>query len=316
MPAAIGARSWGIAVRVAVVCASIAGVAAVMVPVAAAQASGPRAEPDSRRAEAMRALAAGDTARALDLGTAYLEQHPGDAEAHVLLARVHIDRDELDAAYVRLARVLRAHPRHVDALYYLGLVTAQLAAEQFERVVEGAPASARAHQLLAETLEAQERRPEAEREYEAALAAKPDLVDALLALAKLKRIRLDCEGAIALYTKAEALRPSFDGAYGIGSCAMRQADHATALAQFERAVARDPRAAIARVGLGSALLGVGRTADAIASLERAVVLEPKMGEAFYILGRAYQAAGDRTRAEAAFAKADQVGRGQTPEEPR
>ena len=75
---------------------------------------------------------------------------------------------------------------------------------------------------------------------------------------------------------------------------------------FERAVERDPRAAIARVGLASALLDAGRHSDAVASLERAIELEPAMGEAYYLLGRAYQSVGDRARAQAAFAKAEQI----------
>jgi superkiller protein 3 len=222
---------------------------------------------------------------------------------------VHLERGELEAAQTRLERALEANPRHVDVLYYLGLVTAQLAARTFERIVEQAPGSARAHQLLAESFEAQDRRPEAEREYEAAVAAQPDLVDALLGLAKLKRIRLDCEGANPLYTKAETIRPTFDGAFGLGTCAIRQGDVETALAHFERAVERDPRAAVAHVGLASSLLAVGRTADAIASLQRAIAIEPEMGEAYYMLGRAYQSAGDRARAQEAFAKAQRIGDG-------
>ena len=47
--------------------------------------------------------------------------------------------------------------------------------------MQPAPVSARGHQLQAESLEAQERRRDAEAEYEAALGAKPDLFDALLA---------------------------------------------------------------------------------------------------------------------------------------
>ncbi len=284
----------------------IACLASVPATGVAAQPPVPSAGAETRLAEATRALAAGDTARASALATAHLEQHPGDPNALVLIARVHLERGELDAAFASLNRALATHPRNVDVLYYLGLVTAQLAAEEFERLVQKAPASARAHQLLAESLEAQDRRTEAEREYEAAVAAKPDLVDALLGLAKLKRIRLDCDGAIDLYTKAEAIRPTFDGAYGLGTCVLRQGEHAAALAHFERAVERDPRAAIAQVGLASALLAVGRTADAIVRLERAVALEPGMGEAYYMLGRAYQSAGDRARAQAAFAKAEEI----------
>jgi superkiller protein 3 len=282
----------------------------------AAQTSSPKARPDGRLTQAERALAAGDTSRASELATAYLKEHPNDPAARILIVRAHLDRDELEPAFVQLERALRTNPGHVDVLYYLGVVTAQLAAVRFERLVEQSPTSARAHQLLAESLEAQQRRAEAEQEYEAALAARPDLLDALLGLAKLKRIRLDCDGAVALYARAEAIRASFDGAYGLGSCALRQGDEAAALAHFDRAIELDPKAAVAHVGRASALLGSGRTADAIASLERAVTLEPAMGEAYYLLGRAYQAAGERARSQAAFAKAEQLRRADTPPEPR
>ncbi len=303
------ARSHVLIAGVAVVLGSGPGLAAAEAILAAQPPVEAATRTDGPLAEATRALAAGNPARAAELASAYLERHPSDPDAQVLLARVHLERGELEAAQARLERALDADPRNVDVLYYLGLVTAQLAATTFERIVEQAPSSARAHQLLAESFEAQDRRPEAEREYEAAVAAQPDLLDALLGLAKLKRIRLDCEGANPLYTKAETMRPTFDGAFGLGTCAIRAGDAATALTHFERAVERDSRAAIAHVGLASALIGVGRTAEAVVSLQRAIALEPEMGEAYYLLGRAYQSLGDRTRAQEAFAKAKRFGDG-------
>jgi tetratricopeptide (TPR) repeat protein len=260
----------------------------------------------SQLAEASRALAAGDPVRALELGSAYLKRRPADAEARVLMARAHLERNELDAAYEHLRRALRAAPRNVDALYYLGLVTGRMAQAEFQRLFTMAPDSPRVHQLMAESLEAQERRTEAEAEYEAALRGKPDLLDALLGLAKLKRIRLDCDGAIELYTKAEAIRPTFDGAYGLGTCYLRRQENEGALDRFQQAVDRNPHAAVAWVGLGSAMLGLGRASDAIGRLQHAVQLEPGMSEAHYVLGRAYQAAGDSARAQEAFAAAERL----------
>ena len=252
------------------------------------------------------ALAAGDLDRAATLAAGHLRQHPHSAAARVVVARVHIARDELDAAWQELNRAAGEHPRDVDVLYYLGQVSGQLAARQFERLVQQSPVSARGHQLLAESLEAQERRSDAEREYEAALAIKPDLLDALLGLARLKRIRLDCDGAKALYTRAEAVHPTFDAAYGIGACLLREQAHDAARVQLERAVARDPRSAVALVGLGSALLGLNRPADAITPLERAVAIEPAMDDGWYVLGRAYQAAGRADQAQRAFATVERL----------
>jgi tetratricopeptide (TPR) repeat protein len=261
---------------------------------------------DTRIDGAARALSAGDLDRAFQLSTAYLEQHPEEPRARVLLARVHMAAEELDAAYAELRRALAADPRNVDALFYQGLVTARLSQSQFQRLEAMAPGSPRLHQLLAESLEAQDRRQAAETEYEAALAARPDLLEALLGLAKLKRIRLACEEAIPLYEKAEAMRPTFDGAYGLGVCRSTLQDDEAAIAHFTQAIKRDPRAAIAWVGLGTSLTHTHRPADAIVKLQRAIAIEPGMGEAYYALGMAYQSSGDKLKAAAAFQRAEEL----------
>jgi tetratricopeptide (TPR) repeat protein len=289
-----------------VVVAFAVALAAGPSPALRAQGTAARPAPDTRLADAARALSAGDAARAFDLATAYLKQHPGAAAARVVLARVHLERGELDAAYLQLDRALRTDPRNVDALYYFGLVTSELAVKSLDALVERSPASARAKQIAAESLEAQDKRTEAEAAWEAALAANPVLLDALLGLAKLKRARLDCEGATALYTRAEAIRPTFDAAYGLGTCELRQQRLDAARQRFEEAIARDPRAAVAHVGLGSTLLGLGQSAAAIASIDRALALEPAMTEGWYLLGRAQQAAGNGAAAKEAFARAEQL----------
>jgi tetratricopeptide (TPR) repeat protein len=252
------------------------------------------------------ALAAGDIDRAASLAGGHLRQYPRSASARVVLARVHMARGDLDAAWRELRRASVDHPRDVDVLYYLGQVSAQLAAEHFERLTQQSPMPARGHQLLAESLEAQERRSDAEREYEMALAKKPDLLDALLGLARLQRIRLDCEGAKALYARAEAVRPTFEAAYGTGTCLLREHAHEAARAQFDKALARDPRSVVALVGLGSALLGLHRPAEAIVPLERAVAIEPAMDDGWYVLGRACQAAGRPEQAQRAFATVERL----------
>lgn len=291
------------AARRAIACAAI-GALPIVAPAALAQA--PRTGVGSGLAEASRALAAGDADRAFRLGTNYLARHPGDARAQVLLVRVHVHRGEWDDAYRMASGAASAHPADVDVLFYLGLVTRRMAAGEFQRLVRMAPDSARVHQLQAETLEAQERRADAEKEYAAALAARPDLLEALLGLAKLQRIRLACQEAIGLYDKAEAIRPTFDAAYGLGVCHSYVQNDEQAVKEFERAVQRTPSAAVAWAGLGTALVKLRRAAEAIAKLQRAIALEPAMYEAHYMLGMAYQASGDMARAQEAFKKAEQL----------
>ena len=244
--------------------------------------------------------------RALLLSRDYLKRHPWDARAQVLLVRIHMEREEVDSAYQVINRAARAHPADVDILYYLGLVTRRLAADEFDRLVRMAPDSARVHQLQAESLEVQERRADAEKEYAAALDAKPDLLEALLALGRLKRIRLACEEAIGLYDRAEAIRPTFDAEYGLGVCHSYLQNDELAVKKFEQAVKRNPSAAVAWAGLGTSLVKLRRTAEGIAKLQRAIVLAPDMDEAHYMLGLAYQSAGDTVRAQEAFKKAEQL----------
>jgi tetratricopeptide (TPR) repeat protein len=281
-------------------------VAVLLLVAPAARAQPPRGAVGPALAEAARALDAGDADRALLLGTKHLERHPADVRAQLLLVRVHMDRGEWDAAYRMAGRAARAHPANVDVLYYLGLVTRRQAADQFQRLVRIAPDSARVHQLQAEMFEAQQRRADAEKEYAAALEAKPDLLEALLGLAKLQRIRLACDEAVRLYDKAEAIRPTFDAAYGLGVCYSYLQDDERAVKKFEQAVQRGPSTAVAWAGLGTSLVKLRRTADGITKLQRALALEPEMHEAHYMLGMAYQASGDATRAQEAFKKAEQL----------
>lgn len=294
-----------IASRLALV-SLVAGLLAAGGSIIAAQ-NKPAAPPDTRLAQAARALSAGDLDRAFQLGTAYLKQHPSDARAHVLVARVEIARGNDEAAYDALQAALKADPRNVDALYYVGMVTGTLALRQFHDLETKAPDSALLHQLAAESLVAQDKRAAAEKEYEAAIARRPDLLESLLGLARLHRIRLACDTAIPLYARAEAIRPTFDGAYGRAMCQSLLQDDEAAVTSFEHAIERDPRAAVAWVGLGSSLNKLRRFKDAISKLQHAIELEPTMGEAYYALGLTYQSAGQTELAQDAFRKAEQYG---------
>jgi tetratricopeptide (TPR) repeat protein len=268
-------------------------------------------------AEAERALNAGDDEKALALAERHAGAHPQDAAARVIAARVHMARADLDRAYEQLRRALAAQPRHVDALYYMGLVSGRLAERELERLAEVAPDSARLQQVLAESYELQDRRHDAAAAYEAALRRDPSLLDALLGLAKLRRIALQCEEAVKLYERAEAVRPTYEAAYGLGVCHSFELDDQRAERRFRQALERDPKAPLAWLGLGMSAAKLGRTPEAIAHLQRAIALEPRLREAHYALGQAYQRSGDAARAQAAFDEASRLQAGSPPpREPR
>jgi tetratricopeptide (TPR) repeat protein len=252
---------------------------------------------------AWRAFYAGNFDRASELATAALRTNAADTGARLVMVRVALERGNTEAAYAELLRAQRHAPRDPDVLYYLAMVSADLARTTFAALYTLAPDSARVHQLMAESLEAQDKGEEAIAEYEAALRADPHLLDALLALGKLKRIRLACDEAIALYERAEAIRSTFDGAFGLGACLSVQQNPEGAIVRYRQALAHDQRAAVAWEGLGTALTRAGRPAEGIPALQRAIAIEPGLGEAYYSLGLAYRNAGDEARANAAFEKA-------------
>src|SRR5438093_7676307 len=138
-------------------------------------------------AEGTGALYRGDYEQASALATKYLEAHPEDPAARILLARTEIARGQYEPAYQALRKALDLDPVNIDALYYLERVCTILSQIEFRRLVGTAPDSFRAHQLMAESYLAQHNQGEAEKEYQAVLAANQGSVEVLDYLGDLKR---------------------------------------------------------------------------------------------------------------------------------
>lgn len=261
--------------------------------------------------EAFRALHQADYARATMLANRYLKTHPGNSGARVLLAQVLIAQGDLPAAFQKLREALTIDPRNVDALYYLGSVAGALSQAELQRLYAAAPESARVHQLMAESLKAQERMTEAEQEYRAALEANPRSVELLVALGDLKRGQSAFDDAMDYYSRAHQIEPrSYDGVYGLGVCHSYRQDHARAIEYFRRAVSLDPDSAPARLALGDSLLRSGQAEAALVELKAAAALEPGMHQAHYLVGRIYQRLGHAEEAAASFARVDELLKGE------
>ena len=284
----------------------------LLIPVLASAQQRPAPAPDPRVAEGERALVGGDAAKALQLADAAIAARPANTAARMLAARAHIERGELDAAWRELDGVLTRVPDNVDALALMGLVSGRLAGATFEALEKTAPESARVQQLKGEALEAQDQRADAEAAYEAALKAQPDLLDALLPLARLKRIRLACDEAVPLYERAERLTPTSDGAYGLGFCFGILQEDEKAVGYYRQAVTRDSSSAVAWSGLGTSLVKVGKIAEGISALKKGLAIEPRMSDGWYMLGLAYQAAKEPVLSKEAFDRAEALRIGARP----
>jgi tetratricopeptide (TPR) repeat protein len=276
------------------------------------QATPPPAAPRPAEApEYARAFHRGDYPQAKALAAERLQAVPGDASARILLARAEAAMGRFDAGYAGFREAQRRAPRNPDALYYLGVTAGVMAQIEYERLLKMAPGSARAHQLRGQSYAAQGRNADAEAAYEAALAAGPPSAEVLVALGDLERGRVSFAEAREHYKRALDLAPSsYDALYGLGVCDSYAREHAHAIEYFRRALRVLPDSAAARLALGISLLQTGQATAAVTELLAAAKLEPRMRQAYYQLGRAYQSLGRSSDSEAAFAKAQELGRQQ------
>lgn len=261
--------------------------------------------PDCR--ECARAFDRGDYAGAIDLCRGRLQAEPKDLPTRILLARSEAALGRFEAAYDGFREALRLDPRSSDALYYLGMTAGVLAQGEYQRLMAMAPESARAHQLLGESYQAQDGAPEAEAEFKAAAEANPRSVEALVALGDLTRTKSRFDEALSYYSRAAEIAPrSYDALYGLGVCHSYRGQQALAVESFKKALLLDPRSAPAHLALGLSLLQTGQAEAAVAELQAATGLEPRMRQAYYQLGRAYRLLGRSAEAEAATAKVQEL----------
>ena len=268
-----------------------------------------RAQAARELTEGSKALYSGQYSKARILASKYLEAHPQDASAHILLARAQIAEGQYQPAYEALRKAWELAPSNLDALYYLERLCTILSQREFRRLLETSPDSFRTHQLLAESHLARNDREDAENEYQAALKANPESVEILDALGDLMRSEYKFDGALDYYARARKLSPQdYTSAYGAGTCYLFQHDAQRAIESLQRALAIDPDSPAARLALGDAWLRVGRTEVGITELKAALRLNPNLRQTYTLLARAYQKLGMSRQAQEALAKDQELAR--------
>ena len=166
-----------------------------------------------------------------------------------------------------LLAALQKNPNDPDLLFYLGKACGFLSKSSFDHLIQVAPDSARAHQLLAESYQAQRQYGPAESEFRKALAENPVLPGIHLGIGLIKE-------------EAGAL--------------------ASAETEFRAETKLSPGNAEAAWRLGSVLLREGHAREAVNELERSDQLRPQMVETLYDLGKAYSAEKEPAKAEKAW----------------
>jgi tetratricopeptide (TPR) repeat protein len=141
---------------------------------------------------------------------------------------------------------------------------------------------------------------------ETAVRLDPNLVEARYALANLARQQGDKAVSVEQFAKVQEIRKAEvnrDLALGdirAGVVSAQKHEYDTAIEQFRKAVAIDPRLAEAHFNLAGALLEKGDVTIAIRSFREAIRLAPEWAEAHYQLGRALLRSGEKEAALAEF----------------
>src|SRR6202046_1164088 len=156
-------------------------------------------------------------------------------------------------AVANLQAGLGKSPDEPALLFYLSRASTALAGQSLDRLRSVDPNSARGHQALGQTDYEMKMLPEAAKEYEQALALRPDL---------------------------PGLRLELGQVFAAGS------EWAKAEEQFRGEAKLQPASAEASYRLGNALLQQGKMKEAAEERKRSDSLSPGMPETLYALGRA------------------------------
>jgi tetratricopeptide (TPR) repeat protein len=209
------------------------------------------------------------------LGYALLAQGYA-AEAIPHLEKVHevgalgiaqIQTGQASAAVPNLQTALAKTPNDPDLLYYLSQASEMLSQQSLDTLTASDPNSSRAQQVRAHSHYVLRQFPEAEKEYQQALALRPDVPGLHLELGQVY-------AATSQWSKAEE--------------------------QFLAETKLQPGNAEAAYRLGDARLQEGKPQEAVKELKRADLLRPDMSDTLYSLGKAAALNGDAPTAERAW----------------
>ena len=249
-----------------------------------------------RLAEALkflgRSAADPQTARASHALMATLRQRLGDSAGTEEASRkaASLPRDPpLADPYVnetgRLLAGLDANLIRADRLLKSGNIQEALGLN--EQIVASYPRSARAWQMLGQTLIEAKRYEDAEKALRRAAELAPESGEIHFQLGS----ALFAQGAVAeasdCFRRTIALRPGYAAAhYNLGHCLLKEGARTAAIEAFREAIRYEPAFGNAHRQLGAALALEGRFTEALEPLRRAVELNPKDAMAVQMLERA------------------------------
>lgn len=218
------------------------------------------------------------------------------------LARSYSEADDYVPAEDTLRKFLSTEPKNVDALHLLGRNYKRQAEAALRQMIEIDADSYGVHELLGRQHEEHTEFDLAIKEYQAALAKRPDAGGVRYAIGNVYRKMNQYDQAEHWLTE-EIKRNPYHGLahYRLGSVYLEQGKPDEAIPHLELALRSHPGLTDARLDLGRAYTAKGRYEDAITALKQVTVLEPDNDRVHYLLSAAYSKQGKREQAQAELA---------------
>ena len=198
-------------------------------------------------------------------------------------------RGQFESARAGYLKVIKAQPKHFDALHLLGVLSCQLkefeaSIDYFNKAISISPnpvfyySLGVAYQELA-------RLSEAEQSYLSAIGKQPQYPEALYNLGNLKRAQGENLQAVAYYDRALVQKPDHaDAHYNRGNALKELGVYDQAVISFDAAIAMNQSYAQAHLNKGMALKELGQFELALESYSAALRINPNYSDAYSNMG--------------------------------
>jgi tetratricopeptide (TPR) repeat protein len=231
---------------------------------------------------------------------------PVDHKIHLPFAESLAEIGRYQEARDALTQHLHFVPTDGYALFRLAQCYEKLSVEAFGQVSKIDAGSYRNHQLLAESLLERSDWAAAVREFQSALAMKPNDSELFFGLGKayLKAGRIaDASEQFQMALKLDPFDPSVT--YSVGLCHYLNREPEKAVLFLRRAISQDPNLLVAREQLGRVLVMQGQHAEAVPELEAALPVDND-GSLHYLLYVCYRKFHKSEKAKAALEASEQI----------
>ena len=236
------------------------------------------------------------------------KRKPRSYSADLLLGKTYFILQRYEPAAEALAGVHGDKNASSEASYWLERTYQALGAEAYAQLENSFPNSWRTHQLRAEGYALRGDHDNVIKEYQAALALRPNEAELHEAMGEFYLDNRSDDDARSELEKAEALSPSRTKTlYLLGRLDILDNHNDQAVPVLERALQLQPNLIDASELLGTAYMRMGKFAEAIPRLEKAAPLD-HMGNVHFQLYQAYRKVGEAALAQKALARSQDIRR--------